>query len=535
MKNLFSFGTYPFENFYLNNSSSLTEDDFSHILSDIHVIAPYVKFDDPTNSIFQKSTMYSSKTKQLYIDLEKHLTTICSQKDAINNIILLCIDRCSPYKYPFAYLNEHNQPAYISSPLHIFEEPCFIEDEKHMLKLSWLYNLSTKNSPKSLSAILKLMKYDKKTTTKKFTNCFYKTKSDFVASYSCLYEYWEKESKNRQKATPACPPLCIYDSISTQEEMLFKTDFIRRQTNFKIDSKYDLPLIFGFLRNRMANDPLFHIYGNDRIKGFQKSFNSMLYLDKFFPIEFSNANNELRYSSIFSNYFIERFTNINLINQFFNPSVLGKNPPYLLEPLFLLALHPLINFRLFLLKVILSFPKERLHTYLDPILKTILHQTFFYFPLLQTLFHLCMLIANKHLPFSPNQKLIFPKNGLTYQSYLETFNLSDHLLFIKDNSNTIQPAIAFPDMTKTISFIQDDKESSVIQKDLHTYTNHSIFKLTQRTLCNIKDMDFMNSAFDYHHTRTSLSFPESLILGLELTEISALMSFNQSDQLATIY
>lgn len=479
--------------------------------------------------------MYSSKTKQLYIDLEKHLATICSQKDAINNIILLCIDMCAPYKYPFAYLNENYQPSSTYSPLDIFENPCFIKDTKHMLKLSWLYNLSTKNSPKSLFSMLKLMKYDTKTTTKKFINCFYKTKSDFVASYSFLYEYWKKESEDLQKVTPACPPFCIYDLLSTQEEMLFKTEFERRQTNFKVDSKYDIPLIFGFLRNRMANDPLFHIYGDNRIKGFQKSFDSMLYLDKFFPIGFSNANNELRYLSIFSNYFIERFTNINLINQFFSPSALGKNSPYIFEPLFLLSLHPLINFRLFLLKFILSFPEERLHTYLYPLLKTVLHQTFFYFPLLQTLFHTCMLIANNHLPFSPNKKLIFPKKGLIYQSYLETFNLSDHLLFIKDINNKIQPSVAFPDMAETFPFIQDDKTSSVTQKDLHTYTNHSIFKLTQRTLCNIKDMDFINSAFDYHHTRTSLSFPESLICGLKLTEISSLMSVNQSDQLPTVY
>lgn len=522
MKNIFSFGTYSFESSYLQHIQKINTHDFAYTLSDIHLIAPYIKFDIPDASSYGSNATYISKTKQIYKDLENKLTQLCKEASPVENIILLCMDMCSPYKYPLAYLNENFKPSASFSLLNIFENPLFTEDVQYMLQLSWIYNISTKNSPTSLASIIDHFGgCTNKKATRKFANCFYKTKSDFVSSYSALlYSYYEKKPKSAVK------PLCIYDLLSTQENMLYKTDPEIRQLNLQIDSKYDLAIIFGMLNNRMKNDPLFHIYSNDeRIKRFKNSFDIKAYLDKFFLIKNLSNENERIYKSLFDNYFIEKFTNVNFSNCFFDPSLFRENMPFTFEPLFLLSLHPLINFRIALLKKMLTLPQNTFDIHLNSVLNTIFHQTFFYFPLLQILFHLCMLIIKDQLDFSPNKKLIFPKTNSNYYSYLNNFTFSNAMLFKKDENSSIIPVVPFPDFSKDIEFTSNGEKHSISQKTLHTSVNHAVFKLLHSTLFQIQDMNFIDVACDYHHTKNTFSFTDSVIADFNLNEISNLISY----------
>lgn len=489
----------------MDNISTLDAHDFSTILADILFIAPYLNMTRLNDNLSAKSLTISN-IQQIYQSLENHIVFLTKESNPIDAIIELCLNIC--YIYKFASLETASSVLVSNSiyePLKVFNGKEFQESIKNLLKISWLYNVSTVNTPKQFKDIVE--KFSSEDKTRELLKKFTKDKFDFVSQYSTLCFPYGKIPKNRINNYP----LCLYDALSTHPYLITHTS--KKRASLHIDSFYDLCITFGLLTNRKKNNPLFSLYNKEISTNYQRSFNFQSYLSKYFPLNETESITTDYQFHIFNNYLIERLTYANLLNISFKPNY----PTEIFSTARLLSLYPLLNFRINLFNSILDNYTTASHSYLSLFLQTISHQIFFYLPLLNTIFHLSMLIAKKHLPYSANKNMDFLKNSQDYSSYIKLFNLQETLFFNKKQA----PLHPIPNFQSSIHPL----------KQIYINRHHAIHHTLQTTLYKIESMNFLEDAFRFKQTINSIPFTEFVFDKYGLNHISQMTNLIPSEDI----
>jgi len=409
----------------------------------------------------------SIRMSVFYENLLSKMKTYTSVKE----IASLCLDICKPYKYP------SNEPLVCRDYEAIFSQTDIDSASLNYLLLEFIYKNSMQKKltiTKSLDTLsVSLSEKDLQRISKKFSS----QKHDLLSSSSThLFLY------------PSCKDyiynLICYSNIS---------DTQKKGTT--ICSIYDFIITAGLLTTPQKDNPFVQF-----ISVKEKSpDNSRLtpnklenFLNHFYLNELQTSRQSPTFISVAS-YIVERITNINLINRLYEFSLENGT---IFSPFYLLTNYPLVSTRLKLLDlfsqtIVDSSTISRLDISTNSKSNSdsislinfkdiILHQTFFYFPLLISLFHLLLDIQSKIV----SRRLSSP---ILEKNVCNVLNLETYkplISFPNDNNMTNEQLPLYHDIQNLVYTLYYEQSSQLIDTDF-IYNNFFFCKNPASVVENI--------------------------------------------------